>query len=154
MKEKYKAIIDRSVHQMKRRSGTFRRIGTGRSKTCGQNDHMMVSLATTTSKNGRVTHSVCLRFQQSFAEAFDLKIGDRITMDYEVAPEGCVFVIRRASEQDGVSLYRTSRENNVRTAFTPRHEDIENLFSATKRYRCELKHQDDDSGVFVFEELK
>ncbi len=42
MNEKYKSIIDRSVNQMKRRSGTFRRVGTFRSKTCDQNDHMMV----------------------------------------------------------------------------------------------------------------
>lgn len=156
MDERYKALIDRNTveRQIKRRCGTLGRKAVGnRNEGVRGKDDLFVSLSTSNGKRG-VKHSICMRLKGEFADAYNLKIGDFVKVDYDNSPEGCIFVMKRACPKTGVMFYKTSQESGIRTAFTPEEEDLQNLFSDTKRYWCELKHVDDATGVMVFEELK
>jgi len=149
MNERYKALIDRETASLKRRTGTFCRIGSGRPKA----SDLYVSLSVSTRRKSGRKKTVCVRIHGETAKAFGFEEGGFITMDYDNAPEGCMFAIRKADERTGCALYRTNSETGLRTAFTPSEEDLKNLFADEQRgYRCELKHHDTASDAFIFEE--
>lgn len=147
MKERYKALIEKTDQGKK---GTFGRNGgggTGRKSECD----LLISLTAHGSKIGAVN----VRVKGEVAETFNFCLGEYVAVDYDNQQDGCLFVLRKTDPSMGCCLYKTHNEKGVRTSFTPKKPDLENLFSGEKRrYLCSLVHHDAESGACVFEEIK
>lgn len=153
MQERYKAILDREP-SFRKKSGMFSRRICGSRK--GEEGDLLVTITKHSKKTSRVQrYAVSARISGEFADAYGIDAGEYVTMEYEQTPEGCIFIVRKVTDETGLLLYRTKSESGCRASFTPHQKDIENLFSDMSRaYRCELKHHDEESGAFVFEEIK
>lgn len=147
--ERYKMALERGGAAIKRKSGFLGRVST---RTCsGVQDDLYISLSK--SKGGNPAMKV--RFRAEVAEAYGITTDDYITVEYDASPDGVLFIVRKATPDVGLKVYRTGNERGVRAAFRLADDDMSNLFSGNRKtYECELKHHDSESGAFVFEEVK
>lgn len=153
MKERYKAILDREP-SFRRKSGVLCRRVCGTKK--GEEGDLLVTLTKHSKRSSKVQrYAVSTRLSAELSEAYGIDTGQYVTMEYEQTPEGCIFIVRKATEETGLLLYRQKSELGCRASFTPTDQDIVNLFpDVSVVYRCELKYHDEKSGAFVFEEIK
>lgn len=147
--ERYKMALERGGSAIKRKTGLLCRKAM---KPYGAvADDLYVSLSK--AKGGNPAMNV--RVRAEVAEAYGISTDDYITVEYDASPDGVLFIVRKATQEVGLKVYRTGNERGVRAAFRLADEDVNNLFSGNRKtYECELKHHDSESGAFVFEEIK
>lgn len=149
--ERYKMALERGGAAIKRKTGFLcRRSSTPFSPV---DDDMYVSMTRTKTKSGAPVMNV--RIREEVADAYGIKIGEYITVEYDASPDGVMFIVRKATPSEGLKVYRCANERGVRSSFRLFADDVANLFGGDRmNYSCELKHHDSESGAFVFEEMK